>query len=52
MSSVVSIYEKKLGIIIDIKTKVINGNWEAKPFSSQEEQLKDLMATKMCQMVS
>jgi CRISPR/Cas system-associated exonuclease Cas4 (RecB family) len=42
----IDLYDKELEIVIDIKEKVVNGSWEIRPLSSQEEQLKDLMAMK------
>jgi hypothetical protein len=42
----IDLYDKKLETVIDIKEKVVNGFWEIRPHSSQEEQIKDLMAMK------
>jgi hypothetical protein len=42
----IDIYDKRFDTVIDIKEKVVNGSWEVKPFSSQEEQIKNLMAMK------
>jgi hypothetical protein len=43
----IDLYHKKLKIAIEIKTKVIsNLKWEIKPYQSQVEQLRDLMAMK------
>lgn len=42
----IDLYDNQLQIVIDIKEKIVNGTWEVKPLSSQEEQLKDLMAMK------
>jgi len=42
----IDLYDRVLEIVIDIKEKVVNGSWEIRPLSSQEEQLKDLMAMK------
>jgi hypothetical protein len=42
----IDLYDKEIETVIDIKEKVVNGSWEIKPLSSQEEQLKDLMAMK------
>jgi hypothetical protein len=42
----IDLYDRELEIVIDIKEKVVNGSWEIRPSSSQEEQLKDLMAMK------
>ncbi|GEM_PF-1238739 len=42
----IDLYDKVLETVIDIKEKVVSGTWEIRPLSSQEEQLKDLMAMK------
>ena len=38
----IDLYDRELEIVIDIKEKVVNGSWEIRPLSSQEEQLKNL----------
>jgi hypothetical protein len=40
----IDLYDKESETVIDIKEKVVIGSWEIRPLSSQEEQLKDLMA--------
>lgn len=43
----IDLYDKEFNAVIDIKTKLVeNESWEIKPFSSHEQQLKDLMALK------
>jgi hypothetical protein len=42
----IDLYDKESETVIDIKEKVVTGSWEIRPLSSQEEQLKDLMAMK------
>jgi hypothetical protein len=42
----IDLYDKESETVIDIKEKVVIGSWEIRPLSSQEEQLKDLMAMK------
>jgi hypothetical protein len=41
----IDLYDKQSETVIEIKEKVVNGSWEIRPLSSQE-QLKDLMAMK------
>src|SRR5215469_4478183 len=40
----IDVYDKRCDVIIDIKEKIVNGYWEERPYSSQEEQLRNLMA--------
>jgi hypothetical protein len=43
----IDLYDREFNVVVDIKTKIVeNERWEIKPFSSYEEQLKDLMALK------
>jgi len=42
----IDLYDKEFKTVIDIKEKLVNGSWAIKPFSSHEEQLKNLMAMK------
>jgi hypothetical protein len=43
----IDLYDKEFNVVVDIKTKIVeNERWEIKPFSSHEEQLRDLMALK------
>lgn len=43
----IDLYDKENDVVVDIKTKLVdNERWEIKPFSSHEQQLKDLMALK------
>jgi hypothetical protein len=43
----IDLYDKQYDVVIDIKTKLVeNESQEIKPFSSHEQQLKDLMALK------
>jgi hypothetical protein len=42
----IDLYDKKFGVIIDIKTRQVDGTWTVRPFSWQEEQVKYLMAIK------
>jgi hypothetical protein len=42
----IDLYDKQFETVIDIKEKLVNGSWAIKPFSSHEEQLKNLIAMK------
>jgi hypothetical protein len=42
----IDLYDKQFATVIDIKEKLVNGSWAIRPFSSHEEQLKNLMAMK------
>jgi hypothetical protein len=43
----IDFYDREFDVVVDIKTKLVeNEGWEIKPFSSHEQQLKDLMALK------
>ena len=43
----IDLYDREFNTVIDIKTKLVeNESWEIKPFSSHEQQLKDLMTLK------
>lgn len=42
----IDVYDKGFDVVIDIKEKTVNGSWDERPFSSQEEQLRNLMVMK------